>query len=60
MYVNAEAVAKYLGKSRNTIYIWAREGIIPRHKIGGENGPVLFDLEEIDEWIKEGNKNGKA
>lgn len=42
-------VAEYLGVSKDTIYIMAREKRIPHFRIGSR---VLFKRNAIDEWIE--------
>ena len=56
-YVKADAVAEHLGQSKQTIYRWARQGIIPSHVFGRMR---LFVLEEIDEQSKRGEFKEKA
>lgn len=42
-------VAEYLGVSKDTVYIMAREKRIPHFKIGSR---VLFKRHVIDQWIE--------
>lgn len=49
-YVDAEAVAVYLGVRKDTVYRWARERVM-----GGVyrfNGLVRFNLPEVIEWTE--------
>lgn len=47
--MNVEEIAKYLHKQVNTIYQMTHKKIIPHMKVGGT---LLFDREEIDNWLK--------
>lgn len=42
-------VAAWLGKSSNTIYLWAREGEIPVKRVGRS---YLFDKAALLEWAR--------
>lgn len=53
--MTASQLAKYLGKSRHTIYRWSHNGLIPHHKF---EGSVFFDLSEVEAIIK-GTKKDK-
>ncbi len=44
-----EELAKYLGISKGTLYVWVCHRKIPYLKIGGS---VKFDLREIESWLK--------
>lgn len=44
-------VSKHLGVHRATVYRWLDDGL-PSHQPRGENGRRLFDLEEVDEWLR--------
>lgn len=46
-------VAKKLAVSRAWVYEAARTGRIPSVRIGGEDGPLRFVPEDIDEWLAE-------
>jgi len=48
--VSVEEVAYMLGMSKNTIYCWVSQRRIPFVKCGRS---TRFDLQEIDNWIKE-------
>jgi excisionase family DNA binding protein len=48
------AAAEFLHRSRNSIYILAREGKIPHYKIGNS---IRFDLDELRSWL-ESNRRG--
>ncbi|GHG09953.1 helix-turn-helix transcriptional regulator [Streptomyces hydrogenans] len=45
--VDTEAAAVYIGRDRDTLYRWAREGRITRHKIGGAGRRVMWDILEL-------------
>lgn len=46
-------VAKRLAVSRAWVYEAARTGRIPSVRIGGEDGPLRFIPEDLDEWLAE-------
>lgn len=48
--LTADEIAKYLGLSRDTIYILARENKIPHVRIGRR---ILFKIESIDKWLED-------
>lgn len=48
-FLTIPELAKYLRVSTSTIRNRMREGSIPRKKVFGR---VLFDIEEINEWVK--------
>jgi excisionase family DNA binding protein len=48
------AAAKFLHRSRNSIYILAREGKIPHYRVGNS---LRFDLDELRRWV-ESNRRG--
>jgi predicted DNA-binding transcriptional regulator AlpA len=50
-YVRATDVAGYTRLSLNTIRAYVLQKKIPHIK---RNGVVLFDLQEIDEWLSQG------
>lgn len=50
-YVRAEAVAAYTALSVNTIRAYVLQKKMPYIK---RNGVVLFDLQEIDQWLQQG------
>jgi excisionase family DNA binding protein len=49
-------VADYLGLSVNTVYQYVSKGRIPSHKIPNST-KLIFNRQEIDEWIFGKNKN---
>lgn len=51
--MSLEAVAKYLNRSKGTIYNWVYKKKIPFHKTGRS---LLFRKDEIDKWITDGEK----
>ena len=42
-------IARWLGKSRNTVYYWASNGLIPCRKI---KRSYIFDKRALLEWAK--------
>jgi excisionase family DNA binding protein len=46
-------VAKRLGVSRTWLYDAAKDGRIPAIRIGGEEGPLRFVPEDIEQWIED-------
>jgi excisionase family DNA binding protein len=42
-------VAAYLQISKDLIYKWAQQGVIPVSKIGNQ---WRFNREEVDDWVK--------
>ncbi len=48
-YMRATEAAKYLGVSKSTLYVWARERAIPSLKYGRV---VLFNKDELDRWFE--------
>lgn len=49
-YVDAKAVAEYLGLSKEHIYKLTSQKKIPHYKLSG--GIVRFKLSELDEFVK--------
>lgn len=52
-WLTVEQIAEYLQMSTSSIYKMAQRGKIPAYKVGKQ---WRFRKEEIDRWIKEGNK----
>lgn len=50
-WVSLEEIAKYLGVSKDTIYLWISNKELPAYKIGRL---WKFKTSEIDEWVKSG------
>ena len=46
-------VARWLAVSRAWIYDAARTGRIPSVRIGGEDGPLRFVREDVEQWLDE-------
>lgn len=44
-------VCRILGVSRSWLYQAAADGRIPAVRLGGQEGPVRFDPEELDRWL---------
>jgi len=47
--VTIKDVANILGVKQPTLYSWVTNGSVPSYKL---NGLIRFDLEEIEEWVK--------
>jgi len=47
--MKVKEIAEYLQISKDLIYKWSQQGIIPVSKIGNQ---WRFNREEIDEWAK--------
>ena len=47
-WMRVEAITKALGISRATLYRWIDRGL-PHHRVGRV---VLFDLDEVDSWLR--------
>ncbi|MFC1699729.1 SRPBCC family protein [Candidatus Omnitrophota bacterium] len=56
VYLTIKDLAKYLKVKQSTIYNWVNNDLVPVSKVVGQ---WRFKQSEIDEWIKNGNKNGK-
>ena len=46
-------VARWLAVSRAWVYDAARTGRIPSIRIGGEDGPLRFVREDVEQWLDE-------
>lgn len=46
-------VARLLSVSRAWVYDAARTGRIPSFRLGGEDGPLRFVAEDIEQWLTE-------
>jgi excisionase family DNA binding protein len=51
------AAAELLHRSRNSIYILAREGKIPHYRVGNS---IRFDLGELRAWLEENRRGPKV
>lgn len=51
--VTAKELAQILNKHEQTIYRWARNSVIPSHKL---QGALFFDLKEVEGKIKRKNQ----
>jgi excisionase family DNA binding protein len=51
--VDITTLSRHLSISKNTIYSWVNQRRIPYHKVGSL---LRFDINEIDEWLKEHKK----
>jgi excisionase family DNA binding protein len=50
-------VARWLAVSRAWVYDAARTGRIPSIRIGGEDGPLRFVREDVEQWLGEARAN---
>ena len=44
-------VARQLGVSRSWLYAAAADGRIPAIRLGGPDGPLRFDPDDLDGWL---------
>lgn len=49
-YIDADIIALMIDVSGQTVRRWAREGIIPAYKVGGQ---WRFSVDEVKAWMKE-------
>ncbi len=49
-FLGIKELAEYLGLTKGTLYVWVCQRRIPYLKVGKL---VKFDLQEIEEWLKE-------
>lgn len=49
-------VARLLSVSRAWVYDAARAGRIPSFRLGGEEGPLRFVAEDIEQWLAEARR----
>ena len=52
-WLNLTELTKYLKTPKSTLYKLVRAKKVPSHKIGRS---YRFDRDEVDTWIKKGNK----
>lgn len=50
-------VARLLSVSRAWVYEAARTGRIPSFRLGGEDGPLRFVVEDVERWLTEARGN---
>lgn len=50
-WVTLSAICDRLGKSPATVHRWIRLGM-PKHQPAGKGGDLLFQPDEVDEWVK--------
>lgn len=50
-WLSAEAIAGYLGVTKETVYIWIAERSMPAHKVGRL---WKFQTSEVDAWVRSG------
>ena len=54
-----EDVCERLAVSRSWLYDAAKRGVIPHRRLGGQDGPLRFDPDQLAEWLKqEGHTHG--
>ena len=51
------ALAAQLGVSRSWLYDAAKTGRIPSIRIGGEDGPLRFVPEDVQQWLDDARAN---
>ncbi len=52
--IDAAALSQIIGVDKGTIYDWVRRGKIPHVRL---ERLVRFDLEDIDEWVRDRKQN---
>jgi len=52
--IDAAALSQIIGADKGTIYDWVRRGKIPHVRL---ERLVRFDLEDIDEWVRDRKQN---
>jgi excisionase family DNA binding protein len=60
-FYSVKQIAEYLGWKIQTVYNYCDRGIIPYYKVGeSKNSKTMFDIQEIESWIKsnKGAANG--
>ena len=50
-WLSVEDIVKYLGVSKDTVYVWISKRNMPAHRIGRF---WKFKVEEVDEWVRSG------
>jgi excisionase family DNA binding protein len=45
--------AKAVGLTRNALYRMARAGEVPYIRVGGARGRYVFDIEQLEEFLKQ-------
>lgn len=58
-FYSPKEVARILGRSKNQIYKWLREGIIKSTRPGGPHSAHLVSREEVEK-LKKGEDNAEA
>lgn len=49
-FLTIKEVSEFLKVKESTLYSWVINGSIPSYKL---NGLLRFDMEEIEEWVRE-------
>lgn len=56
-WYSVKQLAEYLDWRVSTVYNYCYQGLIPYHKSGnGKHSKTMFDIEEINEWLKKPDK----
>ncbi len=50
-WYSLKEICEYLGVSRDTVFKWIDNKIMPAHKMGRQ---WKFKIDEVDNWIKSG------
>lgn len=50
--IGVSECARRLSVSRTWLYEACKEGKVPHVRLGGEDGPLRFDPDELDAWIE--------
>ncbi len=56
-WVGVEHVASHLAVAKDSVYRWIEERGLPAHRVGRL---FRFKLSEIDEWVRQGNEQGRT
>ena len=54
LYITKQQLMALIGVSMSTVDKWLRLGTVPYYKLGpDENSRIVFDVQEIQEWMKQ-------
>ena len=55
-WLSAEEIATHLGVTKDTVYAWIADKVMPAHKIGRL---WKFQASEVDTWVRSGGTGGR-
>lgn len=55
--LNPNEIAKRLAVSRSWVYEAAKTGRIPCVRVGGDDGPLRFVLDDVEAWLERARRN---